>query len=883
MKKLSLILTLSLIVFSTAMAEQKNVKVLISKPNNFNYTVDKKTVWVPTIVEALAYFRLNAVNGLSVVTPKDIDGKIEGSRDYNKRISKNKYNTAAKELHASHLLYIEYEATNAKEATVYFSLMPVGNPAAATKKQISITVTDINSPVTEVISQLLDVVGVPMDKQPSEFYGVDVVGANPKSIAKLGTILSEQSNKSISEFGSIATAAEDVNVKDTEISLATYSASMLYTLAGSTDNAARCIRQLAGTFGTKYPKLQLELARTYSSNGKWVMAQRTIDRLTNDPSIKKEVLWERGIIYLGLGQTDVAFQSFNELKELDPNNGALFVYLANLSFSQNKTAEGEGHVKTAAKITGKSEAIIYSEIGASMLKTEKKDQSVKVLEKAVAMDPGDDKILVILADAYAAVRNDNKAAEAYVKLYDLDYLKYADQLKKGCDLYVRLGQIPAAKAAYTAAFQKTSSPELAIAIADLESKDNNCDAVNKLLGQLASPFSDQENVKAMLLKCSEAKNGPTVTIKGKKIDTLSAGSAYVDAGATALDTEDGDLTSSITKKGTVNNKVPGTYEILYSSTDASGNISTGKRVVVVIDDKAPEMSLIGESPLQLAQGSAFVDPGVKAIDNVDGDISSKAVVSGTVDNKTLGTYNLGYEVTDAAGNSNAVIRTVNVYDPSKPVDRMPPIIKLIGGSPTVIKMGTVYEEPGVNATDETDGDVTAMINIEGEVDYNTPGKYEIIYTAVDKSGNKAEKRLRVTVTGEKKPIASSTPSSTTPVSDQMSQSTPASESRPDIRSAGMKKSPRKPILAAITGVGTVGSAIAGILMNKKANDLYTTDWASVVYKDTDGSIKALPGKEQDKKDIESEITTSLNLRNAFYGIAGGFGLLFVVNIAIPSK
>ncbi len=56
-------------------------------------------------------------------------------------------------------------------------------------------------------------------------------------------------------------------------------------------------------------------------------------------------------------------------------------------------------------------------------------------------------------------------------------------------------------------------------------------------------------------------------------DTINAGDAWVDAGATAADNIDGDLTSSIVVTGSVNNAVPGTYTIYYNVTDAAGNIA----------------------------------------------------------------------------------------------------------------------------------------------------------------------------------------------------------------------------------------------------------------------------------------------------------------------
>ena len=52
--------------------------------------------------------------------------------------------------------------------------------------------------------------------------------------------------------------------------------------------------------------------------------------------------------------------------------------------------------------------------------------------------------------------------------------------------------------------------------------------------------------------------------------------------------------------------------------------------------------------------------GIKAIDNADGDITSKIEVENPVDNTTYGTYKVNYTIRDKAGNVTKMTRTVNV-------------------------------------------------------------------------------------------------------------------------------------------------------------------------------------------------------------------------------
>ena len=79
------------------------------------------------------------------------------------------------------------------------------------------------------------------------------------------------------------------------------------------------------------------------------------------------------------------------------------------------------------------------------------------------------------------------------------------------------------------------------------------------------------------------------------------------------------------------------------------------------DTTAPVITLNGSNPMNVNKGSAFVDPGAKAIDDKDGDISNSIKVTGTVDTSTEGIYELKYNVEDAAGNAaDEKTRTVKV-------------------------------------------------------------------------------------------------------------------------------------------------------------------------------------------------------------------------------
>ena len=140
---------------------------------------------------------------------------------------------------------------------------------------------------------------------------------------------------------------------------------------------------------------------------------------------------------------------------------------------------------------------------------------------------------------------------------------------------------------------------------------------------------------------------------------------YDDDGATAEDLDDGDLTESIELVNDVDVSAPGTYSVTYNVTDSDGNDAEEVvRIVTVADDIAPVIILIGEAEVTIDNGSEYTDAGASATDNVDGDISSSIVVTGSVDTSTAGTYTITYNVSDSSGNAAVTVTRTVIVDSS---------------------------------------------------------------------------------------------------------------------------------------------------------------------------------------------------------------------------
>src|SRR5699024_9621198 len=189
-----------------------------------------------------------------------------------------------------------------------------------------------------------------------------------------------------------------------------------------------------------------------------------------------------------------------------------------------------------------------------------------------------------------------------------------------------------------------------------------------------------------------AHSGSIPAIKGVSNINVQTGDTFDPlAGVYAVDSEDGNLTSSINvTNNSVNTESPGTYSVTYRVENSRGGYYEHVRQVTVSaseSDSVPQVppteaqigksssdkssdtssgtgnsvSFSGTEDLTINTGESFnPKDGVRVLD-VDGtDISNQLYISGEVDNETPGEYTIAYAVFDSFGDPSASARTITV-------------------------------------------------------------------------------------------------------------------------------------------------------------------------------------------------------------------------------
>ena len=179
----------------------------------------------------------------------------------------------------------------------------------------------------------------------------------------------------------------------------------------------------------------------------------------------------------------------------------------------------------------------------------------------------------------------------------------------------------------------------------------------------------------------------------------------------------------------------GTNEVVLAVADSSGNAAYSTNTVIVADQTAPVITVLGASPLTNECHAAFEDPGATALDDCSGVVSLST--NSTLNPNAVGVYTIEYVASDAAGNSATNTRQVYVVDTTAPEvswsftnltlsadANCQALMPDVTGTNYLLAADACGSELTITQT-PTNGSVLAL------------GTYEVVLAVADSSGNAA--------------------------------------------------------------------------------------------------------------------------------------------------
>lgn len=156
----------------------------------------------------------------------------------------------------------------------------------------------------------------------------------------------------------------------------------------------------------------------------------------------------------------------------------------------------------------------------------------------------------------------------------------------------------------------------------------------------------------------------------------------------------------------------------------------------------------GDNSVVVYQGSSFIDPGAKAYDDQNNDLSSRISISSNLDTNKLGRYEIVYALDDIyvkrtvrvikrqdvqTGNFDDSSSSENVED-NLDDNKRETTLKLNGEETIYLELYGTYDEEGYNAVDTIDGDISKKVVVTHNIDNSKAGNYQIVYTVKNSAG-----------------------------------------------------------------------------------------------------------------------------------------------------
>ncbi len=167
------------------------------------------------------------------------------------------------------------------------------------------------------------------------------------------------------------------------------------------------------------------------------------------------------------------------------------------------------------------------------------------------------------------------------------------------------------------------------------------------------------------------------------------------------------------------------------------------------DTIKPVVAVKGSATVETEINKPYTDLGITATDNIEGDISAKYEILGTVNTNAVGPNYLRYIVKDLYGNvSDTLDRTVFVI-----LNQTGPSVQLLGDTVQYVEVNRPYVESGVIARDNQ-GVVLAAnnVNVKGFVNITKLGTYNLTYIVTDAFGLTATTKRKVNVGDTTRPV-----------------------------------------------------------------------------------------------------------------------------------
>jgi len=182
------------------------------------------------------------------------------------------------------------------------------------------------------------------------------------------------------------------------------------------------------------------------------------------------------------------------------------------------------------------------------------------------------------------------------------------------------------------------------------------------------------------------------------------------------------------------------------------DVNTPSKIQAIVDTilaTPPQLTLIGDANITVELESTYVEEGASAIDVLDGNLTSKIIITGSVDTHMVGTYTIVYTVTDDDNNTATLNRELKVKDSTSPIFTSESNATVVENQTSAITLvatdasSVTYSISGGESSHFDINATTGVVTFKIAPDFETLATYTFIAHAVDTAANESTQNITI--------------------------------------------------------------------------------------------------------------------------------------------
>ncbi len=656
------------------------LRILLGRPSNFTYNaLDKKSAWVAAVYEEFLRFKLGSIKRLTIIDQAFVAERLPSYREFDKRISSFAYLNEAKALDATHLVFSEYMRTSANVVEFYIRVIPVDRQKEAIRITREVNVTELNVDFNHCAEKISQALGLDSRNYPPTLAALPLLSHSTRLNKKLGErlLIGEfKAHRAPACANWIAKTAR----KHPFMYLASFSAARLLEKTHEYYTSATLTQLLERQLSSHIPKLHLLAAQRCRKAHMYDEAEKRLRRIDHIPALQMPIAIERSALRRNEGDLSAEYGIYRKIASMHSIDPHVYVQLGRLAVIRGRMKDALQYADLAAAIIGGVPKKVMMHIGAALVREDQMHYAIDAYRGAVTLPPFDDQGWAELATTQEKLHFDSAAAISWFSLFDKNNYLYRDALLQADSLLRAAGLVMYARQLYQDyLLQHPENPMVSIQLARIEQEAGNFTKAIAHLRVIGGPWRTDPEVIQLIEACENHVETPQPWNPDDRgpFARLWGGFRSLFEPSKPADTHLGYTRAAQPQPSRASSPQP---------RPATQQASTYKR----------SRENIAAAPRKTEHTSFSDDEHTKSFVEDDANVET-------------------------------------------PLDTIAPIITLFGGKKHTIRVGGTYDEPTANAIDDTDGDITHNMGINGKIDVREPGAYTVTYWACDEAGNLAYK------------------------------------------------------------------------------------------------------------------------------------------------